>query len=705
MKWLCFVGLIGLAALMNRVEANSLKDYGPPQEGSVRIIRDKFGVPHIIAGDLRSLFFGVGYCQAEDQMENLYMNMLRGQGRSAEYEGMSALPLDHLVRVLDLPGRAAGQYQTLNSEDRVALDAFASGVNAYITSNRNNIPDWVQMITPEQVMAFSDYVDVIFSTSHCQGDLARAGIRLAQWNRLPDWDAASIGSNQFAVAPHRSEHGSAMLSMDPHLPHSGFFRWYEMHLVGPDINIMGACFYGLPFIGMGRTDRSAWCMTVNGPDLGDVFTFDVDPTDPTQIKGLNGWEKFEISSETHRVKTPSGVTEISLPRQGSPVGPIMATKDGVAYAFAVPLSDTPSRSTQLLNMGRARNVQEFKKSLEPLGLVMFNILYADVDGDIFIISNSRLPKRDTRIDSKSLRPGDQEWARWKGFHSVSELPQVLNPPCGYLMNTNSGPQNVTEDVAPRPEDFPAYFMSQQSNSRSRRLSALLSSDQSITWDEMHGYATDTHLLAADTYVPKIVSAIEAIAQDYPDDQPILAEIGKVLSAWDKRTDVHSRGAVLFLMIAKSKDFQAALTENDDKALVQALLKPAVMVKTQFGSMDCPWSDYSRIRRGDIEMGIAGNGAQEAVLDRMGMTALRPTSGEEKGGRRFCGGGTSYAMIIDFKEPVRAMSILPFGVSENSKSPHFADQLPLYVEGKYKPVWFWPHEISENCASDVVLTAQ
>lgn len=705
MKWLYFVGLIGFAALMNRADANSLEDYGPPQEGSVRVIRDRFGVPHIIASDHRSLFFGVGYCQAEDQMENLYLNMLRGQGRSAEREGMAALATDHLVRVLDLPGRAVRQYQMLGDEDRIPLDAFAAGVNAYLKANRSNIPDWVQPITPEQVMAFGECIEILFTAGDCYGDLARAGIRLAEANRMPRRDAPQLGSNQFAVAANRSANGSAMLSMDPHLLLSGPFRWYEMHIVGPDTNVMGACFYGFPFVAMGRTARSAWCMTINGPDLGDVFKFDVDPNDPTRLKGINGWEKYEIVQEVHRVKTPSGIEEISLPRQGSPVGPVMTTRDNVAYAFALPLSEMPNRQAQVLNMARAKNVKEFKKSLEPLGLAHLNILYTDVDGDIFIISNARLPKRDLRIDSKSVRPGDQDWARWQGYHHVNELPQVLNPPCGYLMNTNSGPQNVTEEVAPRPEDFPPYFMSQQANDRSRRLSALLSSDKSISWEEMCDYATDTRLVAADSYVPKIVAAIQANTQTDQAAQLTLAEIVEVLSAWDKRTDVDSRGAILFVEIVKNKKFRNALKDNDSQSLIQSLLASAATVNERFGSLNSPWSDFSRIRRGEIEIGIAGNEGYGSLFDGIGMTALRPTGGEEKDGRRFCDFGTSYAMVVGFKPPTRAVSILPYGISENPDSPHFADQLPLYAEGRYKPAWFWPQEILDNCSSDAVLSCQ
>ncbi|MBX3422268.1 MAG: penicillin acylase family protein [Pirellulaceae bacterium] len=687
------------------VLATGLEEYSPPANGSVRVTRDRYGVPHIVARDMRSLFYGAGYCQAEDQIENIALNMLRGQGRSAEYDGLSALPLDHLVRCLDLPGRAVEHYKLLTDNDKLILDAFAAGINDYLAAHRETTADWIQPVTAEQVLAFSDYVDVIFTARNCQEDLAKAGIRLADMQKLPEHEPTLLGSNQFAVAPSRSASRSAILSMDPHLPHTGFFRWYEMHLVGPDINVMGACFYGLPTIGMGRTARSAWCMTVNGPDLGDVFSFQRDPSDPALLKTTKGWERFDIVQEVYRVKTPLGVTEMKLPRQSSPVGPVMVSKDNVAYAFAVPLSDSPDRSAQMMAMAQAKNVAEFRKSLEPLGLVMFNILYADVDGDIFIISNSRLPKRDLRIDSHSIRPGDEQWARWQGYHRTAELPQVLNPPCGYLLNTNSGPQNVTEAVAPRPEDFPPYFMSQQMNSRCRRLTDLLSADKSISWDEVQTYATDTHLIGADTLVPKIIAAIDEGAAQLADQREILEQVRTVLNAWDRRTDVESRGAVLFSSIVRRRDFQTGNSQSDQAAIVGAVVKAAADVQTTFGRLDCPWGDFSRIRRGDVELGVAGNGVREAALDRLGLTALRPTGGDIKEGRRYCQVGTSYAMVVDFSGATRSISILPYGVSENPQSPHFADQLPLYAETKYKPAWFLPEEIRQNAESEVVLTAK
>lgn len=677
------------------VQAASLEEYNPPEVGRVRIVRDSFGVPHIIASDERSLYFGAGYAQAEDQLENLYKNYLRAEGRVAEHEGFMGIITDRLARMLQLSELANQRYAELPAAAREHIEGFADGVNYYIEQNRDDVPEWIEPVEPQQVLGFMLFIDTVFAISNCQQDLGRAGIKIGLNAPVPGTEGEVYGSNQFAVAPSRTNTGNAMLSMDPHLPLSGFFRWYEMHLIGPETNVMGACLIGTPDLGMGRTPRTAWCMTVNGPDLGDVFTFEINPDDPTQYKGIDGWETFILHDETMRLGSGKKGQQQTYQWKETSLGPVVAEKDGVAYVFAVPLPTSLDGINQLHEMAKAQTLDEFQASLKPLGLVMFNLVYADADGNIFYISNGRVPRRDTRIGSHDLRPGDQAWARWQGFHDSSELPQVANPPSGFLMNTNSGPQNVTESVAPQPSNYPQYMMTQQANSRSRRLRELLEGDRSLDWEEMHRYATDTRIEAAERQLPEILAALDSYEAKSDEDQETIDQVHQTLADWDRRADLDSRGAVLFHHLVNDKDFGKALKKQDTAALAAATLEVAGEVEETFGSLDVPWQEFSRIERGDVELGIAGSG-------NTGGAALRPTSGGTRKGRRYCNVGSSYGMIVDFSGDTQSISCLPFGVSENPDSPHFADQMPYYARRDFKPAWFQPAEIAANTESEVVL---
>lgn len=697
-----------LLVLAGPVSAADKADYPRPEKGSVRIVRDEFGVPHIMAADDYSLFYGAGYAQAEDQLVNIMKNYRRAAGRAAEFEGQGELLLDHLIRALGVPEKGDKYYEQLPEDTKAQLDGFAAGMNAYIAAHRAEVPEWIDEVRPQDVLRFSTYVDVLFSVSDCRNDLKKAGVQLAYLDRLPNENDQAYGSNQFAVSPHRSSTGKTQLSMDPHLLHSGFYRWYEMHLIGPKVNVMGACFFGSPYVSMGRSPTTAWCMTVNGPDLGDVFGFEINPDDPTQYRDVDGWKKFVDRMETYKVLVDGKLVEKQLPVRTTELGPVVALDKNVAYVFALPWSETTNRARQFSDMALATSVAEFKDAMRPLGLVMFNVLYADVTGDIFYISTGRMPRRDLRIDSHAVRPGHEAWARWQGYVPLDEQPQVLNPPCGFLMNCNSGPQNVCPDVAPKNEDFPPYVMGQNANSRSRRLNTLLVDDEKITPDELHAYATDTRLEAADLWLDKLVAGLEAGAGAEPADSEnakLAAEIARVLKAWDRRVDLESRGGALFAWLLFEPKIRAAMDQEtvDAAELAPLVIKRAGAFQKAYDSLDVPWQDFARIRRGDVDLGVAGFGSRSGELGSF--VTLRPAYGLLQGPRHYCLGGSSYGMLVDFSNGVNAVSCLPFGVSDNPKSKHFADQLPLFTQARFKPAWFYPEEILAHAESNEVLEAR
>ncbi|MFN2422120.1 MAG: penicillin acylase family protein [Gemmatimonadota bacterium] len=52
-------------------------------------------------------------------------------------------------------------------------------------------------------------------------------------------------------------------------------------------------------------------------------------------------------------------------------------------------------------------------------------------------------------------------------------------------------------------------------------------------------------------------------------------------------------------------------------------------------------------------------------------------------------------MIEFGPQARGRSVLVFGQSGDSESPHFFDQAPLYSERRFKPAWFTREEVEAN----------
>src|SRR3990172_4699935 len=72
-------------------------------QSPVEIIRDRWGVPHIYASNLRDLFFAVGYAQAQDRLWQMDFNRRLASGRLAEVLGGPAPEVDRLTRRIGFP--------------------------------------------------------------------------------------------------------------------------------------------------------------------------------------------------------------------------------------------------------------------------------------------------------------------------------------------------------------------------------------------------------------------------------------------------------------------------------------------------------------------------------------------------------------------------------------------------------------------------
>lgn len=104
-------------------------------QDKVEVIRDSWGVPHIYARTMHDLFFAQGYAQAQDRWWQMEFFRHTCAGRIEELTGKKAslVNTDVYLRSLGLYKVCRQEYNMYTPDQRAPLDAFAEGVNAYIS--------------------------------------------------------------------------------------------------------------------------------------------------------------------------------------------------------------------------------------------------------------------------------------------------------------------------------------------------------------------------------------------------------------------------------------------------------------------------------------------------------------------------------------------------------------------------------------------
>jgi penicillin amidase len=122
--------------------AGTLQVNGP--HGAVSVLRDSYGVPHITGNDLHDVIFAQGYVTAQDRLFQLEFNRRVAQGRLAEMFGAgpdrSLVDADAFLRTLGIYAAAQGELARLDDTTRGELQAYADGINAYVSSHKDALP-------------------------------------------------------------------------------------------------------------------------------------------------------------------------------------------------------------------------------------------------------------------------------------------------------------------------------------------------------------------------------------------------------------------------------------------------------------------------------------------------------------------------------------------------------------------------------------
>ncbi len=110
----------------------------PDLHGPVQILRDGDGVAHIFATDRHDLLMAQGFVHAQDKFFTMdfYRRVARGELSALVGADGGVVENDILMQTMGFSALAARDYAALDTETRDLLDAFAAGVNGWISGRK-----------------------------------------------------------------------------------------------------------------------------------------------------------------------------------------------------------------------------------------------------------------------------------------------------------------------------------------------------------------------------------------------------------------------------------------------------------------------------------------------------------------------------------------------------------------------------------------
>jgi len=674
-----------------------------PEKGT-EILWDHYGIPHIFAPDHASLFYAYGYAQMEGHSELLVRLYAQARGRGAEFYGDSNLASDRWVRTAGIPQKAKTWASQQTAEFAPLIRAFAAGLNAWAIEHPDMLSPAAKAVlplTPEDVYAHGlriIHYDWLTSESSVYSKARREEVE-------------THGSNAWAIGPSKTASGNAMLLSNSHLAWADRDTYFEVQLTAPGVTSYGAVWVGFPVLRQCFTEFVAWTQTTNGPTGADVYRL-------TLREGgyvLDGQTKpFEVEKQIIKVRQADGtLRDELLTIRRSVHGPVFSDRRDVTVALRVVAADRPRMFEQFWRMGLSRNLEEWRQAMRMQQLPLFNTAYADRDGHIMYVYNAAPPVRthgDYRYWS-GVVPGDRsDLISTDKILPFDQLPQVIDPPSGWVQNCNDSPWTSTFPMAIDPAKFAPYVAPLPSlGPRSQRSIRLLSAPGKITLADLRAMKLSTHSEIADHFVDDLVAAARQSGTAKA------KEAAEILAKWDRQGETTSDGTFLFLRFvqAAGNNFQSIggyavpadpsqpLTTPRgfaDPAKAIALLDTeARRLETEYDTMHVIWGDVIRLRKGSLD--LPGNGIPSA-LGGIRTVGVGPFVG---GTTQIQGGDTFYA-VVEFSKtgPPTGEALLGYGNWSRPGSKHIEDQLALASQKKMRPIMRARQAIEKNLESRKVF---
>lgn len=739
----------------------------PGLKQPVEVLRDRWGVPHIYAQNQHDLFFAQGFVAAQDRLFQIDMWRRIGIGETAEVLGEKGIAGDRFARLVKYRGDMQTEWDSYSPDTREIAIAFTSGINAYIDTLGERLPIEFQQLgfrpkhwQPEDILG---RMSGVIMTRNFRSEIDRArliqavGVDKARqlaptdpsraFALAPELDGIKFhtkmlelyeaatkqldfaklppGSNNWAVAGAKSASGKPLLASDPHRALTLPALRYLVHLNAPGWNVIGGGEPGLPGVAIGHNGHVAWGMTIAGTDQSDLFVERLHPDDPRQYKVGDTWQPMQVIRESLQVRGQSEpvTLELCYTRHGPVIYEDREQRIAIALRW---VGSDPGTAGYLgcLALDRVTSAEEFIKQAARWKLPSENLTFATVDGRIGWIAAALTPVR-SGGDGLLPVPGWNDKFGWQGFLATEKLPQVVDPPRGYVATANHNilPPGYSHEIG---YEFAAPFRFQICD---RRLSA----SPKHTLDDMASIQHEVTTIAGER--------LAAIARTVKFGAASLKPYVELLAAWDgKLTKTSAAGALyavwfdelvrelyqphlpkeLLSFVRGSVGQEVALNALErpsafwfgedyqagrDTLLTKTLATAVKRVEERLGPDTTKWA-WGSLHQVKFSHPLASRG--EAFKQAFNLAAVA-TGGD--GTTPFNARhsdtfehihGASFRIIMDLADIDSCRATSTPGQSGQLGSPHYADLLPLWAEGKYFPLNYTRGKVESASDNRLVL---
>lgn len=579
---LILIVAIGAYFFINHLSKKAIPDYNQNVElrgltDEVQVFRDSLAIPHIYAKNEADLYRTVGFVMAQDRMWQMDLLRRVTQGRLAEIFGKDLVNTDLFLRALRIPEKSEMMLADITPEQKLALEAYADGVNQYLEQFADKLPPEFSILgyKPEPWEAANSLNVTGYMAWDLAGSAYSAEITLykiiqaigmekaeglvpniaergavvyphftvdAELLKLKNSlmaEAQNVeklgvqifnGSNNWAVNGDKSSTGMPILANDMHLGLNAPGIWYQIHeVIEGKHNVTGLAVPGQPFVVGGHNENIAWGMTNLYVDDIDLYLETINPDDSTQYLFMGEWKPMEIRNELIRIKGgDSTVRTNKFTHRGPIVSGFKKMKQAISMRWIGNDYSNEMRSVYMLN--KASNWDEFKDAIRTFNSVSQNFVYADAAGNIGLYAGAGIPIRAGK--NYLIKPGETDEYDWTSRIPFEELPHSFNPE----NKTVSSANNKTVG-----NDYPYYIGTYYSQDyRINRIREMLNEKEKLSVDDYKNMLADQNSMLARTFVPDMLTELDPANEDETFKKAV-----ELLSAWDGTMAADAVAPLLF----------------------------------------------------------------------------------------------------------------------------------------------------------------